>query len=71
MEAIEHICRAARSESVTELDDELASASEALNALHTTKLQELRDHAQAELARRDLGAMIARERRAVRDDPQA
>lgn len=74
MEAIEHTIRATRAESVEELDTELAAARGALAALETQKLDELEDRirARVEEHRRRHGAMaIPRERRPIRDNPQA
>lgn len=78
MQAIQHTINAAQAESVTELEAELAEAHAALARLEEAKLDEFAAEVERKQERFRRGAAspnvayeIPREKRPIRDNPQA
>lgn len=76
MEAIKHIVALTEAETIEEMDTEMLAAHEAVNALHLQKLQEMELEVHRRLGvKANVGMSpnvgIPRDRRPVRDDPQA
>ena len=74
MQAIEHVIRATRAESVGDLQHQIAGAKQALAELEAEKLEQLADEvhrAQSQIGYGRAMEAPARPRRPIRDAPQA
>lgn len=83
MEAIHAVLRLTQAQTIQEMDDAMIGAHEVINKLHLQKLQELEQEVGHRLGIRsaaanvgltkspDAGMEIPREKRPIRDNPQA